>query len=109
MSRNYVEHLKEELALAEKSATPVIVEVTERSHERVVFEDRTHGTTRIDWLGGTAPQYIERPVIKEAVTLEQEASVFATHVPSEVGKVVSQDETKRTIELVSGTVRTDHR
>jgi hypothetical protein len=101
---NHIPGVEFELAKAKKAATPVIVECTERSRDRVVFEDRTHGTTRVDHLvGGVNEQYHERPVIKEAVTLEK--SVDPT-----VGKIVSEDEQRRVIKLAgSGTVRTDHR
>lgn len=38
----------------------------------------------------------------EAVTVEKD-------IPAVIGKVVSLDETKRTFELVSGTIKTNHR
>lgn len=83
--KNHIPGVEFELAKAKKAATPVIAECTERSRDRVVFEDRTHGTTRVDHLGGVNEQYHERPVIKEAVTPEK--SIDPT-----VGKIVSEDE-----------------
>lgn len=45
--KNHIPGVELELAKAKKAATPIIVECTERSRDRVVFEDRTHGTTRV--------------------------------------------------------------
>lgn len=101
---NHITDLELELERAKQAATPVIVECTEWPKDRVVLEDRTHRTTTVDHLvGGVNEQYHERPVIKEAVTLEKSVDPM-------VGKIVSEDEQRRVIKLAgSGTVRTYHR
>lgn len=89
---NHITDLELELERAKKAATPVVIECTERSQDRVVFEDGMHGTTRVDHMGRVNEQYYERPVIKEAITLEK--SIDPT-----VGKILSENESHRVIEL----------
>ena len=102
-NQDRIAELKRELEVAERDAQPVIVECTERTKDRVVFEDRTHGTTRVNLLGGEPQQYYERPQVKEEIPLVEKA------VDPTVGRVVSQNERQRVIELVSGTKRVDLR
>ncbi|MCS6306018.1 MAG: hypothetical protein H8K07_20495 [Nitrospira sp.] len=98
-----ISSLEEELTRAKKDAEPVIVELVPEDRDQRTTFDKTRGTTQVDLLGGESQQYHERPLVKEAVTLEKE-------IDPTVGKVVSEDERQRVIKLTgSGTIRTDNR
>ncbi len=98
-----VTELELELAVARKDAQPVIVEKVSESADEVVYINKTHGTTRKDMLGGEPVRYEDRPVAPV------EEPIWSKLFDASVGKVTKQTESDRTIQLVSGTVRQDHK
>ncbi|OQW34802.1 MAG: hypothetical protein A4E19_17970 [Nitrospira sp. SG-bin1] len=101
----HIHDLKRELELAEQDARPQIVEKTKDTSDEVVYENKTSGTIRTDLKNGPETLCAESSERRPPVDL----TAYMHDVPQEVGKVVSQDETKRTVELVSGTIRTDRK
>jgi hypothetical protein len=98
-----VNALEDQLEQAKKDALPVIVEKVNETADEVVYENKTSGTQRVDLKGGEPVRY-EAPGRKYV-----DLTAYMKDVPQEVGKVVSQDEAKRTVELVSGTQRVDQK
>ena len=103
LNTNRVIELKEQLAVAEQDAKPVIVEKTEDNADQTVYLNHTSGTKRVDLKGGEPMRYEDRPVPTE------EVHYFDKPLDKAVGTVVRQDEKQREITLTSGTKRVDIR
>lgn len=104
LNANRVTELREQLAVAEQDAKPVIVEKTEDNKDKTVYTNRTSGTVRTDLRGGEPVEYEERPPVPPA-----EVPFCDRPVEAAVGKIVLVDDSKRVIDLTSGTKRTDLR
>ena len=101
-NQDRITELEKELEVARKDAQPVLIEKTLDTNDEVVYENRTTGTHRKDFKGGEKEQYVYIP--------EKPWTPVEKAIDPAVGKVVSEDATKRVVELVgSKTVRTDHR
>jgi hypothetical protein len=95
--------IEQKLKLARQAAIPVIVELVSEDKEQRTFVNKTSGTVRQDFLGGTAQRYHEKPVPKVEVPL------FDKPVPKDIGRIIKANEDEREIKLTSGTIRTDLR
>ncbi|CUS37524.1 hypothetical protein [Candidatus Nitrospira nitrificans] len=95
--------LKQELAVAEADARPVIVEVTHASREKIVYKNKTTGTVRIDLKDGKETQKCLEPVAPVA------EGVIVKAFDPELGEVMSENAKERVIKLASGTMRTDNK
>ncbi len=63
-NQDHITEMERQLAEAKRAASPVIVEKTEETKDKIVYVNRTSGTVRVDLLGGKASQYVEQVSVK---------------------------------------------
>lgn len=105
-NQDHITEMERQLAEAKRAASPVIIEKTEETKDKIVYVNRTSGTVRTDLRGGTASQFVEPVSVKP----EAEVPFLQRPVDKAVGKVIKVSEDQRVIKLAgSGTLRTDVR
>lgn len=96
----HIQSLEDELAQAKRDSEPRVVEEISRDKDAVVYQDQ-NGVTRRDCLGGVAPVYAERPILREPERLVDRPW------DKEQGKIIKENSDERVIKLSSGAIRTD--
>lgn len=98
--QDHIAELEQQLQKAVKTAQPVIVETIKYDRDEIVTVS-SHGTTRRDYLGGTLPDYSKKstPVVEVPLT--------SRPFDKELGKLLENNDSQRTLKLKSGTLRVD--